>query len=85
MFIRIVTISAFLLLAGCATTGNGTGQPADTAPEPVEEPVELWPPNHKWHTIAGADCVKDLYDGDDLQVTFSLADLLADAAIGSRA
>ncbi len=42
-------------------------------PEPVEEPVELWPPNHKWHTITGADCVKDLCDGDDLQVTFSYA------------
>jgi membrane-bound lytic murein transglycosylase D len=41
VYIRIVTISAFLLLAGCATTGSGTGQPEDVAPEPVLDPVEM--------------------------------------------
>jgi hypothetical protein len=43
------------------------------APEAVDEPIELWPPNHKFHTIEGADCVKDRCDGEELDVTFSYA------------
>ncbi len=38
-------------------------------PEANDEPTELWPPNHKFHTITGADCVTDACD-DDVQVTF---------------
>lgn len=41
-------------------------------PQPVDEPKELWPPNHKFHTISGEDCVKDACDGD-VQVTFHWA------------
>ena len=41
-------------------------------PEANDEPVELWPPNHKWHTISGEDCVWDACD-TDLQVTFNSA------------
>ena len=43
------------------------------APEGNDEPLELWPPNHKFHTIEGADCVQDRCDGDELTVTFSYA------------
>jgi hypothetical protein len=43
------------------------------APEAVAEAIELWPPNHKFRTITGADCVKDRCDGDDVEVTFSYA------------
>jgi len=39
------------------------------APEANDEALELWPPNHKFHTITGADCVEDACDGD-VQVTF---------------
>ena len=42
------------------------------APEANTEPVELWPPNHKWHTISGDDCVQDACD-TDLEVTFRTA------------
>jgi hypothetical protein len=38
-------------------------------PEANDEPTELWPPNHKFHTITGEDCVTDACDGD-VQVTF---------------
>jgi hypothetical protein len=38
-------------------------------PEPNEEPIELWPPNHKFHTISGEDCVQDACD-DNVAVTF---------------
>jgi len=38
-------------------------------PEAIDEMVELWPPNHKFHTISGEDCVRDACDGD-LEVTF---------------
>ncbi len=38
-------------------------------PEAVDEVIELWPPNHKLHTISGEDCVRDACDGD-LHVTF---------------
>ena len=40
-----------------------------TYPEAIDEPIELWPPNHKFHTISGEDCVVDSCD-DDLTVTF---------------
>lgn len=39
-------------------------------PEAVAEAIELWPPNHKFHTIVGEDCVVDACDGEDVQVTF---------------
>ena len=38
-------------------------------PEAIDEMVELWPPNHKFHTISGEDCVRDACDGE-LEVTF---------------
>jgi hypothetical protein len=38
-------------------------------PEANDEPMALWPPNHKFHTVSGDDCVKDACDGD-VQVTF---------------
>ena len=41
-------------------------------PEPIDEPIELWPPNHKFHTIYGEDCVRDACD-QDLTVTFHSA------------
>jgi hypothetical protein len=41
----------------------------DTQPPAGEEPIELWPPNHKFHTISGEDCVRDACDGD-ATVTF---------------
>jgi len=41
-------------------------------PEANEETIELWPPNHKFHTISGEDCVQDACD-QDLKVTFHLA------------
>ena len=44
----------------------------DEDPVANEEPVELWPPNHKFHTISGEDCVKDACD-EDLEVTFHYA------------
>jgi len=42
-------------------------------PEANDDAIELWPPNHKWHTISGSDCVRDRCDGDDLDVTFGYA------------
>jgi hypothetical protein len=42
-------------------------------PAATDETIELWPPNHKFHTISGSDCVKDRCDGEDLEVTFSYA------------
>jgi hypothetical protein len=39
-------------------------------PEPIDEAIELWPPNHKFHTISGEDCVVDKCDGEDVEVTF---------------
>ena len=42
-------------------------------PQAIEDPIELWPPNHKFHTIEGSDCVKDRCDGDDITVTFLYA------------
>jgi hypothetical protein len=39
-------------------------------PEPIGEVIELWPPNHKFHTISGEDCVVDKCDGEDVEVTF---------------
>jgi hypothetical protein len=41
-------------------------------PEAHEEPIELWPPNHKFHTVSGEDCARDACDGD-LTVTFHSA------------
>jgi hypothetical protein len=41
-------------------------------PEAIDEPMELWPPNHKFHTISGEDCVQDACD-QDLAVTFHSA------------
>lgn len=31
----------------------------------VEPPVELWPPNHKYHTFDLSDCVKEVKDNCD--------------------
>jgi hypothetical protein len=39
------------------------------APVATDEALELWPPNHKFQTIAGEDCVRDACDGN-LAVTF---------------
>jgi hypothetical protein len=44
----------------------------DDAPEAIDEPIELWPPNHKFHTISGEDCVVDACD-EDVTVTFTSA------------
>jgi hypothetical protein len=44
----------------------------ELAPVPNEEPIELWPPNHKFHTISGEDCVQDACD-DNVAVTFNRA------------
>jgi hypothetical protein len=41
-------------------------------PEAIDEPIELWPPNHKFHTISGEDCVVDACD-EDVTVTFTSA------------
>ncbi len=41
-------------------------------PGPIEEPTELWPPNHEFHTISGEDCAQDACDGG-LTVTFHSA------------
>jgi hypothetical protein len=41
-------------------------------PEANDEPIELWPPNHKFHTIYGEDCVRDACD-PDLTVIFDSA------------
>ena len=44
----------------------------DTEPPEIEaKTVELWPPNHKFHTVTAEDCmeVRDRCD-DDLEVTF---------------
>ncbi|UCF46385.1 MAG: hypothetical protein JSU89_04135, partial [Myxococcales bacterium] len=41
-------------------------------PEENGETIELWPPNHKFHTISGEDCVQDACD-QDLTVTFHSA------------
>jgi hypothetical protein len=41
-------------------------------PEAIEEPTELWPPNHELHTISGEDCAKDACDSG-LAVTFHSA------------
>ncbi len=38
-------------------------------PDAHDETRELWPPNHKFHTVSGEDCVKDACD-QDLVVTF---------------
>jgi hypothetical protein len=42
------------------------------APVANDEPIALWPPNHKYQTISGDDCVKDACD-TDLRVTFHSA------------
>jgi hypothetical protein len=44
----------------------------ELAPLPTEEPMELWPPNHKFHTIYGEDCVRDACD-QNVTVTFDSA------------
>jgi len=45
----------------------------DTAPPEAEsKEVELWPPNHKYKTISGDDCVTDACD-EDVEVTFLTA------------
>jgi hypothetical protein len=41
-------------------------------PEANTEPIELWPPNHKFHTIYGEDCVRDACD-QNVTVTFDSA------------
>ena len=43
------------------------------SPEGNDEPIELWPPNHKLQVIEGRDCVRDRCDGDEIAVTFSYA------------
>jgi len=67
-----------------AEASSGEGEPVEVicdailtvedtqAPEANDEPVELWPPNHKFHTISGEDCVRDTCDRD-LEVTFHYA------------
>ncbi len=44
----------------------------EEAPEAIDEAIELWPPNHKFHTISGEDCVVDACD-EDVTVTFTSA------------
>ena len=68
------------ILITAEATGR-TGEPVEVAceamltvadtvpPEAVDEAIELWPPNHKFHTISGEDCVRDACDGN-LDVTF---------------
>ena len=41
MLLRFTLPLLLLFLAGCATTGNGTGQTDQTAPEPVEPPAQV--------------------------------------------
>ena len=41
-------------------------------PEANEATIELWPPNHKFRTISGEDCVQDACD-QDLKVAFHSA------------
>ena len=41
-------------------------------PEAIDEAIELWPPNHKFHTIFGEDCVVDACD-ENVAVTFTSA------------
>lgn len=39
------------------------------SPVATGDVLELWPPNHKFHTISGEDCVRDACD-ENLAVTF---------------
>jgi len=64
-----------------ASAGDGNGEPTEVtceatltvedteAPEAKNGVVELWPPNHKFHTITGEDCVRDACDRH-LEVAF---------------
>lgn len=64
-----------------AQASGGDGEPVEVTceatltvedtrpPEANDETIELWPPNHKFHTISGEDCVRDACDGN-LEVTF---------------
>jgi hypothetical protein len=64
-----------------ANASDGEGEPVEVTceatltvkdtvpPKPIDEAIELWPPNHKFHTISGEDCVMDACDGN-LEVTF---------------
>ena len=55
---------------GAEVTCEATLTVEDTHPPDANvEAIELWPPNHKFHTISGEDCVRDACDGD-VQVTF---------------
>ena len=55
---------------GAEVTCEATLTVEDTHPPDANDAViELWPPNHKFHTIYGEDCVRDACDGD-VQVTF---------------
>jgi hypothetical protein len=47
-------------------------QPPKAIHETIDDAIELWPPNHKFHTISGEDCVRDACDGD-VKVTFHSA------------
>lgn len=76
-----------------AEAGSGDGEPVQVTceatltvedtqpPEANDEVIELWPPNHKLHTITGEDCVSDVCDGD-LQVTFLSAS--SDESVNDR-
>jgi len=44
----------------------------EEGPKAIDEAIELWPPNHKFHTIFGEDCVVDACD-EDVAVTFTSA------------
>ena len=47
-------------------------QPPEAIHETIDDAIELWPPNHKFHTISGEDCVRDACDGD-VKVKFTRA------------
>jgi hypothetical protein len=64
-----------------ASAANGDGEPVEVTceatltvedtqpPEAIDQMIELWPPNHKFHTITGEDCVHDACD-QNLKVAF---------------
>lgn len=54
----------------CTSTLNVVDE---TAPESKDDAIALWPPNHKFHTISGSDCVVDRCDGEDVDVVFHYA------------
>ncbi len=75
--ILVILILAPVGLAfGCAN-GDSTGPSANAlaaaciedAADARDDARTLWPPNHKYHTITGADCVVDACD-ENVRVTF---------------